>query len=195
MNTLEVIRNWVKKDSDILDLGCGKGEILKYLSEKLNTSSLGIEIDQSNINNCIQSGLNVVQQNIDEGLDNFKDKSFDTVIMSQTIQVLKEPEKALLEVTRIGRESIVTIPNFGHWSTRINLLLSGKMPVTSSLPDKWHNTPNIHLFTISDFELLCEDCGINIIEKRFFSNAGNENFLTAFLPNIFASTAMYKISK
>ena len=195
MNTLEVIRNWVKKDSDILDLGCGKGEILKYLSEKLNTSSLGIEIDQSNINNCIQSGLNVVQQNIDEGLDNFKDESFDTVIMSQTIQVLKEPKKALLEVTRIGRESIVTIPNFGHWSTRINLLLSGKMPVTSSLPDKWHNTPNIHLCTISDFELLCEDCGSNIIEKRFFSNAGNENFLTAFLPNIFASTAMYKISK
>ena len=195
MNTLEVIRNWVKKDSDILDLGCGKGEILKYLSEKLNTSSLGIEIDQSNINNCIQSGLNVVQQNIDEGLDNFKDESFDTVIMSQTIQVLKEPKKALLEVTRIGRESIVTIPNFGHWSTRINLLLSGKMPVTSSLPDKWHNTPNIHLCTISDFELLCEDCGINIIEKRFFSNAGNENFLTAFLPNIFASTAMYNISK
>ena len=195
MNTLEVIRNWVKKDSDILDLGCGKGEILQYLSEKLNTSSLGIEIDQSNINNCIQSGLNVVQQNIDEGLDNFKDESFDTVIMSQTIQVLKEPKKALLEVTRIGRESIVTIPNFGHWSTRINLLLSGKMPVTSSLPDKWHNTPNIHLCTISDFELLCEDCGINIIEKRFFSNAGNENFLTAFLPNIFASTAMYKISK
>ena len=195
MNTLEVIRNWVKKDSDILDLGCGKGEILKYLSVKLNTSSLGIEIDQSNINNCIQSGLNVVQQNIDEGLDNFKDESFDTVIMSQTIQVLKEPKKALLEVTRIGRESIVTIPNFGHWSTRINLLLSGKMPVTSSLPDKWHNTPNIHLCTISDFELLCEDCSINIIEKRFFSNAGNENFLTAFLPNIFASTAMYKISK
>ena len=195
MNTLEVIRKWVKKDSDILDLGCGKGEILKYLSEKLNTSSLGIEIDQSNINNCIQSGLNVVQQNIDEGLDNFKDESFDTVIMSQTIQVLKEPKKALLEVTRIGRESIVTIPNFGHWSTRINLLLSGKMPVTSSRPDKWHNTPNIHLCTISDFELLCEDCGINIIEKRFFSNAGNENFLTAFLPNIFASTAMYKISK
>ena len=195
MNTLEVIRNWVKKDSDILDLGCGKGEILQYLSEKLNTSSLGIEIDQSNINKCIQSGLNVVQQNIDEGLDNFKDESFDTVIMSQTIQVLKEPRKALLEVTRIGRESIVTIPNFGHWSTRINLLLSGKMPVTSSLPDKWHNTPNIHLCTISDFELLCEDCGINIIEKRFFSNAGNENFLTAFLPNIFASTAMYKISK
>ena len=88
MNTLEVIRNWVKKDSDILDLGCGKGEILKYLSEKLNTSSLGIEIDQSNINNCIQSGLNVVQQNIDKGLDNFKDESFDTVIMSQTIRIV-----------------------------------------------------------------------------------------------------------
>jgi methionine biosynthesis protein MetW len=195
MNTIQVIKDWIKKDSEVLDLGCGKGEILKELTEKLNTISLGVEIDQENINACIESGLNVVQQNINEGLDNFTDKSFDVVIMSQTIQVLEEPKKVLLEVTRIGHESIVTIPNFGHWSTRINLLLSGKMPVTGSLPDEWHNTPNIHLCTIKDFEWLCEECGINIIEKRFFDNSGKENLFTALLPNFFSSTAIYKISK
>ena len=195
MDALEVIKNWVKKDSEVLDLGCGKGEILKILSEELNTISLGIEIDQENITLCIQSGLNVIQQNIDEGLSNFGDKSFDIVIMSQTIQVLKEPKKALLEVTRIGKECIVTIPNFGYWSTRLNLLVSGKMPVTGSLPNAWHDTPNIHLCTIKDFELLCIECGINIIEKRFFDNSGIENSLTRLLPNLLGSTAMYKISK
>ncbi|MBL6899950.1 methionine biosynthesis protein MetW [Gammaproteobacteria bacterium] len=195
MDALEVIKNWVKKDSEVLDLGCGKGEILKILSEELNTISLGIEIDQENITLCIQSGLNVIQQNIDEGLSNFGDKSFDMVIMSQTIQVLKEPKKALLEVTRIGKECIVTIPNFGYWSTRVNLLVSGKMPVTGSLPNAWHDTPNIHLCTIKDFELLCIECGINIIEKRFFDNSGIENSLTRLLPNLLGSTAMYKISK
>ena len=195
MDALEVIKNWVKKDSEVLDLGCGKGEILKILSEELNTISLGIEIDQENITLCIQSGLNVIQQNIDEGLSNFGDKSFDIVIMSQTIQVLKEPKKALLEVTRIGKECIVTIPNFGYWSTRVNLLVSGKMPVTGSLPNAWHDTPNIHLCTIKDFELLCIECGINIIEKRFFDNSGIENSLTRLLPNLLGSTAMYKISK
>ncbi|MDC0508817.1 methionine biosynthesis protein MetW [Gammaproteobacteria bacterium] len=195
MDALEVIKNWVKKDSEVLDLGCGKGEILKILSEELNTISLGIEIDQENITLCIQSGLNVIQQNIDEGLSNFGDKSFDMVIMSQTIQVLKEPKKALLEVTRIGKECIVTIPNFGYWSTRVNLLVSGKMPVTGSLPNAWHDTPNIHLCTIKDFELLCIECDINIIEKRFFDNSGIENSLTRLLPNLLGSTAMYKISK
>ena len=195
MDALEVIKNWIKKDSEVLDLGCGKGEILKILSEELNTISLGIEIDQENITLCIQSGLNVIQQNIDEGLSNFGDKSFDMVIMSQTIQVLKEPKKALLEVTRIGKECIVTIPNFGYWSTRVNLLVSGKMPVTGSLPNAWHDTPNIHLCTIKDFELLCTECGINIIEKRFFDNSGIENSLTRLLPNLLGSTAMYKISK
>ena len=195
MDALEVIKNWVKKDSEVLDLGCGKGEILKILSEELNTISLGIEIDQENITLCIQSGLNVIQQNIDEGLSNFGDKSFDIVIMSQTIQVLIEPKKALLEVTRIGKECIVTIPNFGYWSTRVNLLVSGKMPVTGSLPNAWHDTPNIHLCTIKDFELLCVECCINIIEKRFFDNSGIENSLTRLLPNLLGSTAMYKISK
>mgnify|MGYP001391446896 FL=1 len=195
MDTIEVIKRWIGKRSDVLDLGCGNGEILNILSKELDATVLGIEIDQSNINECIKSGINVIQQNIDEGLSNFSDKSYDVVIMSQTIQVLKEPKKALLEVTRIGNESIVTIPNFGHWLTRTNLMFSGKMPVTGALPKQWHETDNIHLCTIKDFELLCEECNINIIEKEFFDLEGQKSRLANIAPNLFSALAMYKISK
>ena len=135
MNTIEVIKNWIDKESEVLDLGCGDGEIINILSKEWGSRVLGVEINQDDINKCIQSGLNVIHQNIDEGIGTFSDNSFDVVIMSQTIQVLREPKKALQEVTRIGNESIVTIPNFGYWTTRINLLLSGKMPVTGTLPN------------------------------------------------------------
>ena len=195
MNTIEVIKNWIDKESEVLDLGCGDGEIMNILSKEWGSTVLGVEINQDDINKCIQSGLNVVHQNIDEGLGNFSDSSFDIVIMSQTIQVLKEPKKALQEVTRIGNESIVTIPNFGYWTTRINLLLSGKMPVTGTLPNTWHGTDNIHLCTIKDFENLCSECAINIREKRFFNKFGKESVLAKVAPNLFATTAMYKISK
>ena len=195
MDTIEVIKNWIDSGSKVLDLGCGDGEILNILSKELEATVLGVEINQNDINQCIQSGLNVIQQNIDEGLNNFGDESFDMVIMSQTIQVLKQPQQALEDVTRIGSRSIVTIPNFGFWSTRLSLLFSGKMPVTGSLPNNWYNTPNIHLCTIKDFEILCEQSGINILEKRFFNSNGGESVLAKVLPNIFAATAMYKISK
>ena len=183
MNTIEVIKKWIDKESEVLDLGCGDGEIMNILSKEWGSKVLGVEINQDDINKCIQSGLN------------FSDKSFDIVIMSQTIQVLKEPKKALQEVTRIGNESIVTIPNFGYWTTRINLLLSGKMPVTGTLPNTWHDTDNIHLCTIKDFENLCSECGINIREKCFFNKFGKESVLAKVVPNLFATTAMYKISK
>ena len=195
MDTIEVIKDWIDKDSQVLDLGCGNGKILNILTKELGVTALGVEINQDNLNECIKSGLNVIQQNIDEGLNNFSDRSFDVVIMSQTIQVLKEPKQALLEVTRIGKESIVTIPNFGHWATRVNLLLSGRMPITGALPNNWHDTENIHLCTIKDFEVLCSECGIDILEKRFFNGSGKEKGLTQIIPNAFAATAIYKISK
>ena len=195
MDTIEVIKNWIDKESQVLDLGCGDGKILNTLTKELGVTALGVEINQENLNECINLGLNVIQQNIDEGLSNFSNKSFDVVIMSQTIQVLKEPKQALLEVTRIGKESIVTIPNFGHWATRLNLLLSGRMPVTGALPNNWHDTENIHLCTIKDFEVLCSECGIDILEKRFFNGSGKEKGLTQIVPNAFAATAIYKISK
>ena len=195
MDTIEVIKNWIDKESQVLDLGCGDGNILNILTKELGVTALGVEINQENLNECINLGLNVIQQNIDEGLSNFSNKSFDVVIMSQTIQVLKEPKEALLEVTRIGKESIVTIPNFGHWATRLNLLLSGRMPVTGALPNNWYDTENIHLCTIKDFEVLCSECGIDILEKRFFNGSGKEKGLTQIVPNAFAATAIYKISK
>ena len=195
MKTIDVIKNWIDEDSEILDLGCGKGEILNILSKELNAKTLGVEIDQDNLNECIKSGLNVIQQNIDEGLDNFADKSFDMVIMSQTIQVLKDPKKALLEITRIGKECIVTIPNFGHLTTRFKLLIGGKMPVTGTLPSQWYDTENIHLCTIKDFEDLCKNCGINILEKSFLNGSGHENLSTKNFPNLFAASAIYKISQ
>ena len=195
MESIEVIKNWVVEGSEILDLGCGNGEILNILSKELDATTLGVEINQDNINECIKSGLNVIQQNIDEGLNNFADKSFDIVIMSQTIQVLKEPKKALLEVTRIGKECIVTIPNFGQLTTRLKLLFGGKMPITGSLPNQWYDTENIHLCTIKDFEVLCRDCELNILNKRFFNTSGQESALAKTSPNLFASTAIYKISK
>ena len=195
MDTIEVIKNWIDKEAQVLDLGCGDGKILNTLTKELGVTALGVEINQENLNECINLGLNVIQQNIDEGLSNFSNKSFDVVIMSQTIQVLKEPKQALLEVTRIGKESIVTIPNFGHWTTRLNLLLSGRMPITGALPNNWHDTENIHLCTIKDFEVLCSECGIDILEKRFFNVSGKEKGLIQIIPNAFAETAIYKISK
>mgnify|MGYP001178712294 CR=1 FL=1 len=195
MKTHEIINNWVTQSSSVLDLGCGKGEILLDLISSKDIKAVGVEIDGSNINECIASGINVIEQNIDEGLDNFIDNSFDVVIMSQTIQVLKDPKKALQEIARIGNECIVTIPNFGHWRTRLSLLLTGKMPITDTLPESWFNTPNIHLCTLEDFELLCSEASIKITEKISFSSTGNSNILTRTWPNLLGASAIYKISK
>ena len=195
MKTLEIINNWVPPNSSVLDLGCGKGEILLDLISSKNIKAVGVEIDGLNINKCINSGVNVIEQNIDEGLDNFIDNSFDVVIMSQTIQVLKDPKKALKEITRIGNECIVTIPNFGHWRARLSLLLTGKMPITDPLPESWFDTPNIHLCTLKDFELLCSETSIQIKEKISFNSSENSNIFTRTWPNLLGASAIYKISK
>ena len=194
MKTLEIINNWISQDSKVLDLGCGKGEILLDLISSKNIKAVGVEIDGLNINECIANGINVIEQNIDEGLSNFIDKSFDVVIMSQTIQVLRDPKKALKEITRIGNECIVTIPNFGHWRARLSLLLTGKMPITEPLPESWFDTPNIHLCTLEDFELLCSEASIQISEKISFNSTGNSNMFTRTWPNLFGASAIYKIS-
>ena len=139
MKTAEVIENWVSSGSRILDLGCGDGSILEALKLNKSVGGYGIEIDKENIQACLEKGLEVIEQNIDEGLSNFQDKSFDTVLVSQTIQVLKNPKEALDEITRIGRQSIIVIPNFGHWKSRLTVFLGGKMPVTEALPENAYN--------------------------------------------------------
>jgi len=195
MSTLSVIENWIEDNSKILDLGCGDGEILFELKKTKNINSLGVEIEEKNIEECLLKNINVIEQDIDDGLDNFSSNSFDVVILSQTIQVLKNPNTALEEITRIGKTSIVTIPNFGHWKSRLGLLIKGRMPVTSPLPESWYATPNIHLCTLSDFEILCNELSITV-EERVTVNSYNENkWYLSFWPNLLSASAIYKISR
>lgn len=195
MSTLSVIEKWVEVRSKVLDLGCGNGNILSELQKTKDINGLGVEIEEKNIEECLLQNINVIEQNIDDGLINFSNDSFDVVILSQTIQVLKNPNTALEEITRIGKTCIVTIPNFGHWRSRLSLLLNGRMPVTSPLPESWHATPNIHLCTLKDFEMLCSELLISI-EERVTVNSNNESkWYLNIWPNLFSASAIYKISK
>ena len=195
MSTLSVIEKWVEVRSKVLDLGCGNGNILSELQKTKDVIGLGVEIEEKNIEECLLQNINVIEQNIDDGLINFSNDSFDVVILSQTIQVLKNPNNALEEITRIGETCIVTIPNFGHWRSRLSLLLNGRMPVTSPLPESWYATPNIHLCTLKDFEMLCSELLITI-EERVTVNSNNENkWYLNIWPNLFSASAIYKISK
>ena len=195
MSTLSVIEKWVEVRSKVLDLGCGNGNILSELQKTKDINGLGVEIEEKNIEECLLQNINVIEQNIDDGLINFSNDSFDVVILSQTIQVLKNPNTALEEITRIGKTCIVTIPNFGHWRSRLSLLLNGRMPVTSPLPESWHATPNIHLCTLKDFEMLCSELLITI-EERVTVNSNNESkWYLDIWPNLFSASAIYKISK
>ena len=195
MSTLSVIEKWVEVRSKVLDLGCGNGNILSELQKTKDINGLGVEIEEKNIEECLLQNINVIEQNIDDGLINFSNDSFDVVILSQTIQVLKNPNTALEEITRIGKTCIVTIPNFGHWRSRLSLLLNGRMPVTSPLPESWHATPNIHLCTLKDFEMLCSELLISI-EERVTVNSNNQSkWYLDIWPNLFSASAIYKISK
>ena len=195
MKSNQVIINWVNKDTSILDLGCGDGSILEILSLEKNVKGLGVEIDPKNIQSCIDKGINVIEQNIDEGITNFKSKSYDYVLLSETIQVLENPEQALLEITRIGKRSIVTFPNFAHWKSRLGLFFLGRMPKTNALPQEWYNTKNIHLCTIKDFESLCEKLEISI-DKKTVINSNKESFLFKnIFPNFFGELIIYQVSR
>ena len=195
MKSNQVIINWVNKDTSILDLGCGDGSILEILSLEKSVKGLGVEIDPKNIQSCIDKGINVIEQNIDEGITNFKSKSYDYVLLSETIQVLENPEQALLEITRIGKSSIVTFPNFAHWKSRLGLFFLGRMPNTNALPQEWYNTKNIHLCTIKDFESLCEKLEISI-DKKTVINSNKESFLFKnIFPNFFGELITYQVSR
>ncbi|MDA7601836.1 methionine biosynthesis protein MetW [Gammaproteobacteria bacterium] len=195
MSTLSVIEKWVEVRSKVLDLGCGNGNILSELQKTKDINGLGVEIEEKNIEECLLQNINVIEQNIDDGLNNFSSDSFDVVILSQTIQVLKNPDTALEEITRIGKTCIVTIPNFGHWRSRLSLLLNGRMPVTSPLPESWHATPNIHLCTLKDFEMLCSELLISIEERVTINSNNKSKWYLDIWPNLFSASAIYKISK
>ncbi len=147
----KVISDLINKDSHVLDVGCGDGVLMEFLVKEKKVNIRGIEISKAKVQNCIAKGLTIIEGNAENDLRQFPDKSFDYVILSQTLQAFLKPEKVINELLRIGKQAIVTIPNFGYWKIRLHLLLKGTMPVTKTLPDEWYNTPNIHLCTIKDF--------------------------------------------
>ncbi len=162
---LALIYDWVPPHSRILDLACGEGDLLDHLARHKDVTGYGLEIDHQGINACIARGVDVIEQNIDDGLSNFPADSFDLVVMTEALQALERPDFALNEMLRVARECIITFPNFAYWRHRLHLGLKGRMPVSSSLPHAWYDTPNIHLSTFKDFARLCEDNGYTIVDQ------------------------------
>ncbi len=189
---LEIISNWIKPGSRLLDLGCGDGALLEYLQGKRDVTGYGLEIDDDNVTRCVESGVNVIQTDLDAGLQDFFGRSFDHVIMSQTLQAVHYPDRLLEEILRIGHEGIVTFPNFAHWKNRIQLAVGGMMPVTRTLPNPWYSTPNIHLCTVDDFEKLCDERGIHIIERVMVNDDYRRTSAGNFMPNLLGRTAIYR---
>ena len=195
MNVTALITNWIESKSRLLDLGCGDGSLLKILIDQLQVRGYGLEIDPVSINNCIRKGINVIEQDLNSGLKNLNDGSFDTVLMTQTLQSLRYPHLVLDEMLRIGNQAIITFPNFGHWRTRASLLFNGRMPVTKQLSYQWYDTPNIHFFTYKDFETLCVERKIKIVGRVFVGGYSSTLGLDRAWPNLFAQTAIYRLRK
>jgi methionine biosynthesis protein MetW len=191
---LTIIQHWVKPNSQVLDLGCGEGELLSYLKAEKGVRGYGLEINPEKITHCIKNGINVIEQNLDAGLSNFKDNSIDTVVMAQALQAVQNPDLLVDEMLRIGNQAIVTFPNFGYWRTRLYLLLKGRMPMSESLPYNWYDTPNIHLCTFKDFEQLCHNKGIRILNKTVVDDQHNEHWHIGLWPAMLGETAVYHIS-
>ena len=189
----EVIESLIEPNSSVLDIGCGDGQLLANLIIDKNIKGEGVELDEKLVLDCVVRGLPVIQHNIDQGLDNYADKSFDYVILSQTLQTIKETEKVLKELLRIGRKVIVSFPNFAHWRCRLQLLLKGKAPVTKQLPFEWCNSPNIHCLSLKDFENFCKRLGVELERKIPLAKA-NLNPVQ-YAPNLFAEQVIYVVSK
>jgi methionine biosynthesis protein MetW len=189
------IANWIEPDTHVLDLGCGDGQLLQYLTLERQVRGYGMEIDPLKTVQAMQNGLNVIQSNLNSAdlTDYFDPNSFDYVIMTQALQVVSRPDILLKKMLRVGRECIVTFPNFGHWRMRAQLLFKGRMPETDTLPYHWYDTPNIHLCTFKDFEKLCAELGIEIVARSVVNRHHQTHILMKAWPNGLGEVALYKI--
>ena len=190
---LLLISSWIESNTKVLDLGCGNGELLKILKKNQNVRGYGIDNDIKNIKDSLKKDVNVLQIDLDNGLSEFETNSFDYVVLAQSLQVVKRPKELIDEMLRIGKEIIVSFPNMGHWSSRVQLLTKGMMPITKNLPYTWDKTPNIHLCTIKDFLAFCEKNKYRILEESITNKKQKSNFLIRMLPNLFGEIATFRI--
>lgn len=192
---LNTIVEYVAEGSHVLDLGCGDGTLLSMLQQQKRASGTGLEKDFDKITECVSKGLSVVEYDLNRGLSRFADKSFDLVIMTQTLQVMDRPDIMLDEMLRVGKECIVTFPNFGHWKARWYLSVLGRMPVSDLLPFEWYDTPNIHFCTVKDFESLCCEHNIVVLHREVLAENKRSQWLCHYHPNLFGETAVYHLSR
>lgn len=186
----DVIAQWIEPGEKVLDLGCGDGSLLKHLIAVRQVQGYGVENDPEKLLACVRNGVNVLQANMDEGLADFEDGFFDHVIMSLSLQAMHNTQGILAEMLRVGREAVVSFPNFAYWRHRQSIL-NGRMPVSESLPHQWFNTPNVRFFTIADFDALCEVNGIKVHERLAF----DEGRVVKEEANFLASVAVYRLGR
>ena len=190
----KIIESWITDNSKVIDFGGGDGSLLQFLINNKNVNGYGVEIDHEKIQQCVEKGLSVIEQDIDEGIQDFVSSNFDFAIMASSIQCLKNPHIALGRMLDLSKQCVVTLPNLGYWRCRLNLL-SGKMPVTPNLPSSWYETDNLHLCTIKDFEKLCADKGFVVNKKIFLNGQGKKGTLASLFPNIFSSEGVYLLER
>ena len=191
----DIILDLVPRGAKVLDLGCGDGSLLEKLVRTKEVRGSGIEISDEGIRSCIEKGLAVLQGDIDEGLRDYPDRSFDYIILNQTLQAVKKPDVVLGEMLRVGEKGVVGFPNFAYWKMRIYLLLRGRMPKTEFLPYDWYNTPNIHFCSIVDFDAYCDRFELRVERRIYLSNDRGGRVLRCVRPNLFAESAVYLLSK
>ena len=193
----KVISDIIEKNSRVLDVGCDDGTLMEFLKNNKNIDIRGIEISKEKVQTCIAKGLTVIEGNAEFDLKQFPNNSFDYVVLGQTLQAFINPEIVIKELLRVGKKAVVTIPNFGHWRVRFNLLFKGTMPITNSLPNDWYNTPNIHMCTIKDFFKFSKKINFKIYKSLALTNknVSNINNSNLFLKNLFGELGIFLIEK